>query len=81
MGWNLPGQSSGLCGQAIQVAACGAHSAGIRNPDAAAGAVGLRVLGLLGGIEGVDGLVGHTQQVLLVCGVAAFSRCGACLGF
>ena len=31
-GWagTCPGQSSGLCGQAIQVAACGAHSAGMR---------------------------------------------------
>src|SRR6266571_3635433 len=30
MGGNLPGQSETLCGQPIQVAACGSHSAGIR---------------------------------------------------
>ncbi len=30
MGANLPGQSSGLCGQASQVASCGSHSAGMR---------------------------------------------------
>src|SRR5688572_23378712 len=32
MGWNLPGQSRRWCGQAIQVASCGSHSAGIRQP-------------------------------------------------
>src|SRR5258707_11263003 len=30
MGGNLPGQSLTLCGQPIQVAACGSHSAGMR---------------------------------------------------
>src|SRR5947208_16236841 len=30
MGGNLPGQSVTLCGQPIQVAACGSHSAGMR---------------------------------------------------
>ena len=30
IGSNLPGQVSGLCGQASQVAACGSHSAGKR---------------------------------------------------
>src|SRR5216117_3947819 len=30
MGGNLPGQSETLCGQPIQVAACGSHSAGMR---------------------------------------------------
>src|SRR5262245_10260093 len=33
MGANLPGQSSLLCGQAIQVASCGSHSAGILQLD------------------------------------------------
>src|SRR4051794_18698256 len=35
MGANLPGQSSMLCGQAIQVASCGSHSAGMRQASAA----------------------------------------------
>src|SRR5438874_1888389 len=35
IGWNRPGQSAGLCGHAIQVAACGSHSAGMRKPSAA----------------------------------------------
>src|SRR6266545_2218950 len=30
IGGNLPGQSETLCGQPIQVAACGSHSAGMR---------------------------------------------------
>jgi hypothetical protein len=34
IGSNRPGQSSSLCGQAIQVASCGSHSAGMRKPSA-----------------------------------------------
>src|SRR5207249_1084395 len=34
MGGNLPGQSVTLCGQPIQVAACGSHSAGMTKPSA-----------------------------------------------
>src|ERR1039458_10828917 len=41
MGRNFPGQSSGLCGQAIQVAAWGAHSAGMRVAGTVIGAVGI----------------------------------------
>ena len=33
IGENLPGQSERLCGQASHVAACGSHSAGMRNCD------------------------------------------------
>src|SRR5438874_8788279 len=32
IGWKRPGQSVGLCGHAIHVAACGSHSAGMRKP-------------------------------------------------
>jgi hypothetical protein len=32
---STPGQVSGLCGQEIQVAWCGAHSAGMRKPSSA----------------------------------------------
>jgi hypothetical protein len=35
IGSNLPGQSLRSCGQAIQVARCGSHSAGMRKPSAA----------------------------------------------
>src|ERR1017187_4153661 len=41
MGRNFPGQSSGLCGQAIQVAAWGAHSAGMRVAGTVIGAGGI----------------------------------------
>src|SRR5437867_9653713 len=34
MGGNFPGQSETLCGQPIQVAACGSHSAGMTKPSA-----------------------------------------------
>src|SRR5436190_2186604 len=42
MAANLPGQSARLCGQASQVASCGSHSAGMRQPRSA-GAVGMVV--------------------------------------
>src|SRR3954452_7714671 len=35
MGPKRQGQSSRLCGQAIQVASCGSHSAGMRQPRSA----------------------------------------------
>jgi hypothetical protein len=41
---STPGQVSGLCGHEIQVAWCGAHSAGMRNPSSAGAG---RVIGFI----------------------------------
>src|SRR4051794_3913057 len=78
MGANLPGQSSRLWGQAIQVASCGSHSAGIRYPSWA----GVLAGSFMGSVEealgdrsvGVDPPVAEERPVpprlLLEAGVA-----------
>ncbi len=43
IGSNLPGQVSGLCGQASQVAACGSHSAGQRYPGMPESSIDMRM--------------------------------------